>query len=224
MTLLSVTFYTLTFVRIGHRTQFFWFYLATLGIIESFGILIFQLVSKKSLQVSGLLKDDNTQYFLLGFFLLLLRPYIMLPLLPFGLFSAFHVLAYTKGHLLPAFGMGDSPIATKLGHFVSTNNTKSIQVASLLEIVSWFWLLVRVVTFRKRSLTPFLVYTVFLKLRYEKSVFTRNHFKQLEVRIESAVNNANNPAVKNAWIQLKDVAKMVGGIHLVNDYTKEKLT
>lgn len=224
VTLISVIFYSLTFIRIGHRTQFFWFYLATLGIIESFGILIFQLVSKKSLQVSGLLKDDNTQYFLLGCFFLLLRPHIMLPLLPFGLFSAFHVLAYTRGHLLPVFGLADSPIAAQVGHFVNNNNTKSIQVASLLEIISWVWLLVRVITFRKRSLTPFLVYSLFLKLRFEKSVFTRNHVKRLELRIESAVNNANNPTVKNIWIQFKDVARRIGAITLVNDYSKEKLT
>jgi hypothetical protein len=122
------------------------------------------------------------------------------------------------------FGLADSPIAAQVGHFVNNNNTKSIQVASLLEIISWVWLLVRVITFRKRSLTPFLVYSLFLKLRFEKSVFTRNHVKRLELRIESAVNNANNPTVKNIWIQFKDVARRIGAITLVNDYSKEKLT
>ncbi|CUM50388.1 unnamed protein product [Debaryomyces tyrocola] len=223
LTLWGIFLFTLTFIRSGSRFHRFWYQLALFGIIESFGILLYQLITKKALKVNQILKDDNTQYFLLGSVLLLIRPYVLIPLLPFALFSLFHVLAYTKGYLLPIFGMADSGISKQIENFISKNNTKSIQVASLLEIYSFLWLTVRVILFRKRSLIPWVFYAVFLKMRYEKSIFTRNYFKSMELQLDEAVNKINNPAVKDVWIKAKGVIRSAGGIYLVNDYTKEKL-
>lgn len=226
VTLISVFFYALTYIKIGAGWYKFWYQLALVGIIESFGILIVQLVQKNGVNVSVLLKDDNSQYLVLASAFILLRPYVLLVLLPFALFSLFHVLAYVNGYLLPVFSLEDHPISKTINNFVSTNNVKSIQLASILEIYSFAWLFVRVITFRKRSLTPFLLYAIFIKIRFEKSVFTRNYVKSIEVQIDSLVNQhaSTVPAVKNSWIQVKNILRRVGGIYVVNDYTKEKAT
>lgn len=226
ITLISVFFYGLTYLKIGAGCYKFWYQLALLGIIESFGILIFQFVQKSGLNISLLLNDDNTQYFVLASFLLLLRPYVLVILLPFALFSLFHVLAYTNGYLLPIFSLEDHAVAKMINNFVSTNNTKSIQLASIFEIYTYAWLVVRVLAFRKRSLTPFLLYSIFIKIRFERSVFTRNYVKSIEVHVDSLVNQyaAQVPAIKNSWVQVKNVLRKLGGIYIVNDYTKEKAT
>lgn len=223
LTLWGIFFFTLTFIKSGSRFHRFWYQLALFGIIESFGILLYQLIAKKALKVNQILKDDNTQYFLLGSVFLLFRPYVLIPLLPFALFSLFHVLAYTKGFLLPIFGMSDSGISKQIENFITKNNTKSIQLASLIEIYSFLWLTLRVILFRRRSLFPWVFYAVFLKVRYEKSVFTRNYFKTIELQLDDLVNKINNPAAKDVWIKVKGVIRNAGGIYLVNDYTKEKL-
>lgn len=223
LTLVGILFYTLTYVKIGARFYRFWYVLALVGVVESFGILLYQSFAKQNGKLAVLLKDDNTHYFFLGAALLMLRPNVLLTLSSFALFSLFHVLAYVKGHLLPALGHQDTPVSSQIGSFVANNNTKSIQLASLLEIYTFGWLALRLLTFRKRSLVPFVVYAIFLKLRFEKSVFTRNYLKSVELRVEDLVNALNVPAVKQGWFYVKDVFKRIGAIHVINDFTKEKL-
>lgn len=221
-TILGVLFYALTYIKSGSRFHRFWYILALFGILESFGILVYQLVVKKSLKSIELLRDDNTQYFLLAFAFLLFRPYVLFPLLPFALFSTFHILAYSKGVLFPIFGIGQG-LDQKVGDFISSNNSRSIQLASILEIYSFVLLTLRVITFRKNSLFIWLVYGVFLKLRFEKSTFTRNYFKTIELTLDDTVNKTGNPSLKDIWIKVKGVVRNIGSFHLVNDYTKEKL-
>lgn len=144
--------------------------------------------------------------------------------MPFQLFSLFHVLSYAKSYLFPAFNIGESSgIYKQVDSFITNNNGKSIQLAGLLEVFSLFFLGLRVLLFRKRSLTPFLIYLIFIKLRYEKSVVTRNNFKFIEVRIDSTVNNLGNPNVKDIWIKIKGIFNKIGSTYLVNDFTKDKV-
>lgn len=222
ITLLGVGFYLLTYLKIGSKYYKFWYQLIFMGVVESFGILIYQLILKKGGKLSVLLKDDNVHYFWLGANMLLLRPYVLLTTLPFALFSLFHILAYVKGYILPLFKLDEHPINSQISEFINNNNLKSIQFASLLEIYTLIWLFVRVITFRKRSLTPFIIYLIFTKIRFEKSIFTRNYIKSLELKVEDLVNQSNVPIVKQSWIHLKQFNKKIGGIYLVNDYTKEK--
>ncbi|EGV63962.1 Transmembrane nucleoporin [Yamadazyma tenuis] len=224
-TLLGVFFYfTVAYFKFGKKIYWFYFDLATVGIIQSFGILVYQLVKKQGFNVKTLIKDDNVHFLGLGIMFLILRPYIILPYLPFQLFSLFHVLTYSKAYLLPIFNLGEtSKPYTTIDKFVAQNNGKSIQLAGFLELISLAFLFARVLLFRKRSLTPFLVYLIFIKLRYEKSVVTRNHVKTLEVRIDGLINNLNNPGVKNVWIKVKGAFSKVGSFILVNDYKKNKV-
>lgn len=225
VTVISTIFFLLTYIRIFPSAYRFWYKLALLGVVESFGVLIFQAVKKNGFNPKLLLAEDNTQYFLLGALLFVASPYVLLTLATFFLFSTFHVLSYTKYYILPAIDIPDThPISKHIGNFVAANNNKSIQLASVLEVYTLGWLFVRVLTFRKRSLTPFLIYLVFIKLRYEKSTFTRNYFKTVELKIEDFVNKSGNPAAKDVWVKAKGVFHQIGSFHVVNDHTKEKAT
>lgn len=223
-TFISIFFGSLTYVKVGAGYTRFWHLLALVGVIESFGILIFQLVQKDSSNVLAILRNDNSQYFLLSVFLFILRPYVYITLIPFALFSFFHVLVYANTNLLPIAGLEKSGVSTKIQSFISQNNTKSIQLASVVEIYAYGWLLLRLITIRKRSLVPFVVYSIFIKARFESSVFTRNYFKSIEIGAESLINKyaANVPAVKQGWISFKKVLRLVGSFYIVNNYSKDK--
>lgn len=223
VTVLSVMFYVLTYLRIMPKTYKFWYKLALLGVIESFGVLIFQSVKKNGANAKLLLKDDNVQYLLLAAVLFVYSPYVLLTLSTFALFSTFHVLSYLKNYLLPAANIPDShPLSTQIGNFITANNNKSISLACLLEVYTVGWLFVRVLTFRPTSLVPFLVYVIFIKLRFEKSSFTRSAFKSVEIKAESLVNLTGHPVAKDLWVKVKLAFHKVASISLVNDYSKDK--
>ncbi|KAK6463220.1 hypothetical protein DFJ63DRAFT_286355 [Scheffersomyces coipomensis] len=221
ITLISVIFYTLTYIGIGSGYYRFWFQLALLGVIESFAVVVFETVKTSGFSFGVLIKDDNVHYLLLASLLLFIRAYVLLTLLPFGIFALFHVLSYVKGYLLPVFGLEQSSITKQVDSFIKNYNAKSVQLTAIIEIYGYAWLLIRMITFRKRSLSPVLAYTVFLKKRFETSNVTRNYFKTLEVHGDGLVNKVNHPVVKQVWVQFKDVLKKIGGFYLVNDYTKE---
>ncbi|KAM3126450.1 hypothetical protein CJJ07_001053 [Candidozyma auris] len=223
VTVISTIFYALTYVRIFPRAYKFWYSMALLGVIESFGLLLYQTIKKNGVNAPKLLAEDNAQYLFLGVLLFIAPPHVLLTLLVFFLFSTFHVLSYTRHFILPALDIPEShPVSKNIGNFIAANNNKSIQLAALLEVVTLAWLTLRVITFRKRSLTPLIAYTIFIKLRYEKSGFTRNYFKQAEIRVESLVNSTGHPALKDVWIKAKGVFHQIGSIHFFHDHTKEK--
>lgn len=225
VTVVATLFYALTYVRVWPGSYKFWYKLALVGVVESFGVLILQTVKKNGANAKQLVKEDNLQYLVLGVVLLFYSPYVLLTLSPFFLFSSFHVLSYSKHYLLPALNIGDNhPLSVKIGNFVALNNNKSIQLASLLEVYTLGWLFVRVLTFRQTSVVPFLVYLVFIKLRFEKSAFTRSAFKSLELKVEDVVAKTGQPAAKDVWVKIKGVLHQISSVHLLNDYTKEKAT
>ncbi|KAG7193073.1 uncharacterized protein KQ657_001190 [Scheffersomyces spartinae] len=220
-TLVNTVLYTLTYFGTMKKWYAYFYILAYLGVVQLFGILVYQLVSKTR-DFRTIIKDDNVHYFLLGLAFMIMRPFVLIALYPFFLFSIFHVLAYTKNYLLPIFLSTDSSaLGNQIGAFITANNSKSIELASIVELYSLVWLILRTLTFRKRSLMPLLYYLVFIKKRFETSQFTRNYVKKIELSLDSQVNNLKNPKVKEIWIQVKSVLRRIGQVHIVNDYTKE---
>lgn len=217
LTVVGTLLYLLTYIGFGKRYHKVWYVVALVGIVELFLILIYQNITKRGLQPSQLLKDDNVHYFFIALVLLWVRPNVLLPLLPFFIYLVFHVLVYVNNYLLPL----ENPAITL---FIAHNNVNLVRLGTQIEIFSWFWLLLRVVAWRRKSIIPFIAYTLFLRFRYEKMALTRTQVKNIEIKIDQLVNNANIPAVKNVWIQVKQVIRNAGGVYLVNDYTKEKTT
>ncbi|RCK56580.1 Nucleoporin POM33 [Candida viswanathii] len=222
LTLLGFFVYTLSYFKVLPDLGWIWYLVSLLGAIVSFGILLVQFVQKHGFKVPLLIKDDNFHYFLLASFLIALRCYSWITLVPFAIFSTFHVLNYANTHLLPIFGLEHNPISKHVSAFINKNNLASIQIACGIELLIVVWLFLRMITFRKRSLTPFLVFLVFLKKRQEVSPFTRKYFEQIGAQIDSAVNMINNPIVTDVWKYVRMVFAAIDNFKLVYDRTKDE--
>ncbi|KHC62033.1 hypothetical protein MGC_00407 [Candida albicans P37039] len=223
LTLLGFFLFTLSYFGILPDVGFVWYLISLLGALISFGILLVQFIQKNGFKVPLLIKDDNFHYFLLAFFLIAMRAYVWITLVPFVIFSSFHVLNYVNTHLLPIVGLdGNNPISKHITAFVNKNNLASIQIASGIELLTVVWLFLRMITFRKRSLTPFLVFLVFLKKRHEVSPFTRKYFDFFAAQGDSIVSTINNPVINDVWGHVKTAFRTIDSFKLVHDRTKDE--
>ncbi|KAI5960350.1 POM33 [Candida pseudojiufengensis] len=222
LTLIGFLFYSLTYLKFIPSLYKPTYILTLIGIFISFGILIFQIIQKNGFKLPILIKDDNFHYILLAGFLLFLRPYVLLTLVPFVIFATFHVLAYINGFLLPIFGLNNSIISKYITNFISNNNAKSIQIASGIELITFVWLILRMLLFRKRSLSPVLVYLIFLKKRHEVSPFTRNYLNWIGNTIDGFVIDIGQPVLTQVWGHVKTFFHTVDQYKLVHDWQAEE--
>lgn len=147
---------------------------------------------------------------------------IPLALLPFSVYSVFHVATYTRTNLIPTFqppkpaAAGQSPGASKpqsglaamIGRFVKEYYDSSMMLVAGLEIALWGRLFLSALTFSKGAFTLLLLYTIFLRARFHQSTFVQGAFAQFAARIDQQVNQQNvPPAAKQAWDTLKNVAR-----------------
>ena len=158
-------------------------------------------------------------------------------MLPYTIYSVFHVATYTRTNLIPtvapvAAPAADAsgaaarapahPLAEAIGKFVKQYYDSSMSVVALLEIVLWLRLFLSAITFSKGSWILISVYSVFLRARFAQSTHVQNGFAQIEARIDNLTGAQGiNPTVRNVWEQVKavvrqgyaatDVGKYVGG-------------
>lgn len=162
----------------------------------------------------------------------LFAPQHPLAMLPFGVYSVFHVATYTRTNLIPtiqpqqpvAAAPGASPsakptvkshpLADTIGKFVKEYYDASMGLVAILEILLWGRILLSAVLFQRWSWVLITVYTAFLRARFAQSSFVQGQFRQLEARIDSLVGGQSfPPAARQAW----DVIK--GGARTFHDAT-----
>jgi hypothetical protein len=170
----------------------------------------------------------------------LFSPQYPLAMLPFGIYSIFHVATYTRTNLIPtiqppvaqapAAGASPSakptykanPIAETIGKFVKEYYDASMGLVAILEILLWGRLFLSAIMFAKGSWILIAIYTAFLRSRFAQSAFVQGQFRQLEARIDSLVGTESTPpAARQVWTGVKtgarsfhdatDVGKYVGG-------------
>lgn len=150
-----------------------------------------------------------------------------LALLPFTVYSVFHVATYTRTNLLPTLqppksqppagatsptsprpAATSSPLANSIGRFVKEYYDSSMMLVALLEIALWFRVLLSAITFTKGSWVLFVIYTIFLRARYAQSQFHQGAVAQGVARIDDSVSNQNTPpAAKQAWETTKGIIR-----------------
>ena len=152
---------------------------------------------------------------------------VPLAVLPFVVYSLFHVLTYTRANLLPVIsptadgkpkvgGLSDT-----IGQFVKNYYDQSMTIVAALEIALWFRLLLSAVTFTKGSWILIAIYTAFFRARYAQSSFVQGAVSNITARIDAQfANQSTSPAVRNGWETVKgllrqahdatDVRKYVG--------------
>ncbi|KAI9797483.1 MAG: hypothetical protein M1825_005991 [Sarcosagium campestre] len=204
----------------------------------TYGIVVYKAYRARSRagsrQQGGILSlatDENVQYLAMAIIWLFSKQ-IPLALLPFMVYSVFHVATYIRSNLLPTLSPpaaasgappGASPqsktpvkqsaLADAIGKFVKENYDTSMGLVALLEVGIWFRLFVSALTFRKGSLFLILVYTVFLRARYAQSTFVQNSVAHLGARIDATVaNQSTPPAVRQGWGTVKGLIKQLADL------------
>ncbi|KAI0387939.1 hypothetical protein F5Y04DRAFT_241355 [Hypomontagnella monticulosa] len=222
--------YTSRWARFSYRTAF-------LSAALTYGIVVYktwrsrQKVGAKNLGAVGILSDENVQYLLMAL-VWLLSPQYSLAMLPYGIYSVFHVLTYTRNNVIPtiqpskppagaspgAKSQSTNPIAEVIGNFVKQYYDMSMSIVSILEIMLWFRLFLSAIFFQRFSWILISVYTAFLRTRFAQSSHVQDAFRDLELRIDSVVGaQGNPPAVRSAWDVVKNVTRQ---FHDVTDISK----
>lgn len=164
----------------------------------------------------------------------LLSPQYPLALLPYSVYSIFHIATYTRANLLPAIsppkqvaaadGTGasrksSSPLQDRIGAFVKEYYDTSMSVVSALEILLWVRLLLSAALFQRRSWILLGIYTVFLRARFSQSSHVQSSVAQLGARVDSLVGaQGTPPAARQVWDGVKGGARQFHDATDVNRY------
>ena len=161
---------------------------------------------------------------------------VPLAIIPFSIYSIFHVATYTRTNLIPTMqpqqaaaapgsspsakaGAKTSPIADTIGKFVKEYYDTSMGLVALLEVALWFRLLASAITFAKGSFILLAIYSVFLRARYAQSSFVQNSVRQLTARIDAYVaNQSTPPAVRQGWESAKGLIRQAADATDVGRY------
>lgn len=165
----------------------------------------------------------------------LFSPQYPLAMLPYGIYSVFHVATYTRANVIPTVApvkapaaagaspggakTGNNPIADAIGQFVKTYYDMSMSIVSGLEILLWIRLLLAAVFFQRRSWILIALYTAFLRARFAQSTHVQNSFSMLEARGDSLVGQQNTPPVaRQVWGGFKGGLRQFHGVTDVSKY------
>jgi hypothetical protein len=160
----------------------------------------------------------------------LFSPQYPIALLPFGVYSIFHIATYARTNLIPTIqppqasaAPGGKPapnaMADTIGRFVKEYYDASMGLVAILEILLWGRLFLSAIAFTKGSWILIALYTAFLRARIAQSSFVKAQFQQLEARIDALVGaQSTPPAAKQVWDAVKGGAKTFHDATDVNKY------
>ncbi len=157
----------------------------------------------------------------------LLAPQYPLALLPYGIYSVFHVATYLRSNVIPTLQPNKAPAGAKpqgsplsetIGSFVKTYYDSSMSIVANLEIALWVRVFLSAVLFQRRSWVLLGVYTAFLRARFAQSTHVQNSLNALELRVDSMVGaQGTPPAARSIWEGVKVGARQ---FHAATDLSK----
>ncbi|KAJ4289024.1 Transmembrane nucleoporin [Kalmusia sp. IMI 367209] len=239
VTLLLATFrYSLSYITfnsasrwasVSYRTAF-------LSACVTYGIVVYKAYRARVRQgkqgsILSLATDENVQYLIMALIWLFSRQ-IPMAVLPFAVYSVFHVATYVRSNLLPTIQpppagaqAGAKPaggLSDVIGKFVKEYYDGSMTLVAILEIGLWVRVFGSALLFQKGSWILLVVYTVFFRARYAQSSFVQGAITQLTARIDAQLANQSTPPVaRQGWGTFKsiiaqaadatDIRKYVGG-------------
>lgn len=155
---------------------------------------------------------------------------IPLALLPFTVYSIFHVATYVRSNLIPtikpqpaASAPGAKPassaFAETIGKFVKEYYDASMTLVALLEIALWFRVLGSALIFQKGSWILIAIYTVFFRARYAQSSFVQDAINQVTARIDAQLaNQSTPPAARQGWATVKNIVRQAADATDIRKY------
>ncbi|KAF2456070.1 hypothetical protein BDY21DRAFT_288340 [Lineolata rhizophorae] len=227
MLLLCTVMYGFTYLKrntggyVGSGT----YRIAFISAAATYGIVVYKAFRARARQGKPntpfvIATDENVQYLGMALVWLFSRQ-VPLAILPFAVYSVFHVATYTRGNLLPTIQPAGptSPGGSKpkpsgaseaIGRFVKEHYDRSMTIVAFLEIGLWFRLLGSGLLFQKGSWILLLVYSAFFRARYAQSAFVRHAVAIMGQRVDALVaNQSTPPAVRSGWESFKGLAQQV---------------
>ncbi|RDL33790.1 uncharacterized protein BP5553_08158 [Venustampulla echinocandica] len=233
LTLLFCIFrYSFSYITFNYysRWAIFSYRTAFVSAAVTYGIVVYKAFRARSRAgsraqggVLSLAADENVQYLAMAL-VWLFSPQYPLAMLPFGVYSVFHVATYTRTNLIPTIqpakqtspapGASPSakppanPTAETIGRFVKEYYDASMGLVAILEILLWGRILLSAIIFARGSWILIAIYTAFLRARYAQSSFVQGQFSHLEARVDSLVGaQSTPPAARQAWDTVKNAAR-----------------
>jgi len=170
----------------------------------------------------AMVTDENVQYLAMAL-VWLFSPQMPLALLPFAVYSVFHVATYTRTNMLPTFqpqpaaatgSSGARPtsqpgsLGETIGNFVRGYYDSSMTLVAGLELALWFRIFFSAITFAKGSWILLVIYTIFFRSRYSQSSFVQGAFAGFTARIDSLIANQSTPPVaRQIWQTIKGLVR-----------------
>lgn len=156
---------------------------------------------------------------------------VPLALLPYTIYSVFHIATYTRGVLLPTIQpppptpAGQKPkssaMSDMIGRFVKDYYDSSMSLVAGLEIALWFRILGSAILFQKTSWIVLVVYTVFLRARISQSTFVQAVLHQMGAQGDAVAQRQDvPPAVRSGWESFKGMAKTAHDQTDINRYVQ----
>lgn len=166
---------------------------------------------------------------------------IPVAIVPFAIYSIFHVATYTRTNLIPMFQSQQgsataapgaspsskpqprqSPLADSISRFVKEYYDPSMGIVAAVEVFIWFRLLFPFLTFSRGAIFLFLIYTAFLRARYAQSPFVQNFVHNLTARIDAtAANQGTPPVIRQAWGTVKDLIRQAADVTDLGRYINQ---
>ncbi|KAJ1945805.1 Transmembrane nucleoporin [Linderina pennispora] len=217
-----------------------WYYSsAYMGALLSYTIVIYKTYGPPQLNlafVRRLILDENVEYLLLAFYWFTQRA-IVVTLLPFVVFSLFHVITYSRSTLIPIFFPGvpaelqaarqanGAPIALSpaartskmLGELSSKYYSPALREVGVWEVaVVGTWLTLGAITFQTPLLAP-IFYAQFLRFRFALSAPTRQAFRRVRTFLDRVLvppqASANVPhVVTDVYVKGRDILCRMGAM------------
>ena len=133
---------------------------------------------------------------------------IPLALLPFTVYSVFHVATYTRSYLIPTFqhppAGAKSALADNIGRFIKQYYDTSMGFVATLEILLLFRLVLSAITFSRGSWVLLAIYATFLRTRFAQSIFVQQALRHMTARIDTLVaHQSTPPPVRQGWEKTK---------------------
>lgn len=234
--LLSALRYGLSYITFHYNSKWavFTYRTAFLSAAATYGIVVYKAYRARARQGKQgspvtLLADENVQYLIMASIWLFSRQ-IPLAILPFLVYSTFHVLTYVRANLIPtitppqaAAQPGGKPkqsaLADSIGRFVKEYYDSSMTLVALLEIALWFRVLGSALLFKKGSWILFALYTVFFRARYSQSSFVQGAVSHATARVDGLLGQQNMPpAVRQGWETAKGLVRQAADATDIQKY------
>ncbi|KAI1817920.1 hypothetical protein GGS20DRAFT_574490 [Poronia punctata] len=234
--LLCIARYSFSYISFNYYSGWarFTYRLSFLSAALTYGIVVYKTWRAKQKVGAkypggaiGILADENVQYLAMAL-VWLFSPQYPLALLPYAIYSVFHVATYTRSNVIPTIQPSKpaaagakpqgNPLADAIGGFVKKYYDASMSVVSALEILLWVRILLSAVLFQRRSWILIGIYTAFLRARFAQSAHVQNSFRDLELRMDSTVGAQGTPPVaRSVWETIKGGARQ---FHAATDLGK----